>query len=103
MNDIRNLALKLKVISEPNRLQIICLLFSGEKCVCQLEDALALSQNLVSHHLKVLKDAGLIDFCKCGKWRHYSLDSKAFAELQSEFTNLMSADSGFIPSPKCNR
>ncbi len=101
MKNIQDLATKLKVISEPNRLQILNILSSGEKCVCQIEDALSLNQNLVSHHLKVLKEAGLISFCKCGKWRHYSLDRDAFMQLQSEFSNLMSCSSAKSSKLKC--
>jgi len=50
----------LKKISEPNRLKILCLLKDGEKCVCEIWQCLKLPQNLVSHHLKVLKDFGLV-------------------------------------------
>lgn len=51
----------LKIINEPNRLKILCLLKGGEMCVCDIVEALAVPQNLVSHHLKVLKDFGLLD------------------------------------------
>lgn len=47
----------LKTVSEENRLKILCFLKSGEKCVCEIEEFLHLPQNLVSHHLKKLKDA----------------------------------------------
>lgn len=50
----------LKIINEPNRLQILCLLRQGDRCVCDIFQQLHLPQNLVSHHLKVLKDIGLI-------------------------------------------
>ncbi len=50
----------LKIISEENRLLILCLLKKGEMCVCEIWQHLNLPQNLVSHHLKVLKDFGLI-------------------------------------------
>jgi len=50
----------LKTISEENRLKILCLLRKGEKCVCEIGQNLNLAQNLTSHHLKVLKDFGLV-------------------------------------------
>ncbi len=50
----------LKVISEENRLKILCLLKKNEKCVCEICQSLKLPQNLVSHHLRVLKNFGLI-------------------------------------------
>ena len=56
----------LKLIAEKNRIKIICLLAQGELCVCEIWSALNLSQNLTSHHLKELKDYGLISSRKDG-------------------------------------
>jgi DNA-binding transcriptional ArsR family regulator len=50
----------LKIINEPNRLKILCFLRHGEQCVCDIWKTLDLPQNLASHHLKSLKDFGLI-------------------------------------------
>ncbi len=50
----------LKIISEENRLRILCILQKREMCVCEIWGFLNLPQNLVSHHLKVLKDFGLV-------------------------------------------
>jgi ArsR family transcriptional regulator, arsenate/arsenite/antimonite-responsive transcriptional repressor len=50
----------LKVINEPNRLKILCLLKKQKMCVCDIEESLSLPQNLVSHHLGVLRDYGLL-------------------------------------------
>lgn len=86
---LSDLASTLKVVAEPNRLKILCLLSSGEKCVCHIEKELSLSQNLVSHHLKVLKDAGLISRCKCGKWRHYSLNKQAVSDFEEAFNSIL--------------
>lgn len=66
----------LKVIAEENRLRILCILKKGEHCVCQIIDYLGLSQSLVSHHLKCLKDAGIIEDSKRGLWVYYSLTKK---------------------------
>jgi hypothetical protein len=52
-----DLSLHLRVLSEPHRLRIVALLRGGERCVCELEDLLGLSQSLVSNHLRVLLDA----------------------------------------------
>jgi len=57
---IRQVVEFLKTISEENRLKILCLLEEDEKCVCEIWQYLKLPQNLVSHHLKVLKDFDLI-------------------------------------------
>ncbi len=66
----------LKVIAEENRLKILCILKKDEHCVCQIIEYLDLSQSLVSHHLKCLKDASLIQDSKRGLWVYYSLTEK---------------------------
>ncbi|PIP33357.1 hypothetical protein COX69_04095 [Candidatus Falkowbacteria bacterium CG_4_10_14_0_2_um_filter_48_10] len=66
----------LKIISEANRLKILCFLRQQEQCVCAIWQFLALPQNLVSHHLKVLKDYGLIGSRKEGTKVFYFLKQK---------------------------
>lgn len=65
-----------KIIAEENRLSILHLLKKGELCVCKIFENLNLSQSLTSHHLKTLKDAGLIVGEKRGLWVYYSLTKK---------------------------
>jgi len=64
----------LKTISEENRIRILCLLKSGPKCVCKIWPALDLSQNLISHHLSVLKASGLVKANKQGLNVFYELN-----------------------------
>lgn len=71
----------LKVISEPNRLRIFSVLTQGELCVCDIERAVGLPQNLVSHHLGVLREAGFIRARRAGQWVYYSIDKPALAEI----------------------
>lgn len=59
--DLEKIAEFIKVINEPNRLKILCFLRESERCVCEIWKELEMPQNLASHHLKVLKDFGLID------------------------------------------
>ena len=66
----------LKMISERNRLKILCLLEKEEKCVCQIWQCLKLPQNLVSHHLKVLKNFVLISSRKEGVKVFYRLNKR---------------------------
>ncbi|MCK4919051.1 MAG: winged helix-turn-helix transcriptional regulator [Candidatus Pacebacteria bacterium] len=73
----------LKVISEENRLKILCILQKGEMCVCEIWQNLDLSQNLASHHLKVLKDFGIIKSHKEGTKVIYGLNHKNFNELKN--------------------
>lgn len=62
-----------KALGDPNRLQILEMLQTGEKCACKLLEALQISQPTLSHHMKILCDAGLVRGRKEGKWVHYSL------------------------------
>jgi DNA-binding transcriptional ArsR family regulator len=64
----------LKIIAEENRLKILCILLNhDEQCVCQIWQHLALSQNLASHHLKILKDFGVLMARKEGLNVYYSV------------------------------
>lgn len=76
----------LKALADENRLRIVSLLAKGSLCVCEIEKSLKISQNLVSHHLSVLKDAKIVVDCRCGKNKYYSLDKKAV----KKFTNRIS-------------
>jgi len=78
----------LKIISEENRLKILCLLKDGEKCVCDIWQYLDLAQNLVSHHLKVLKDFKLINSRKEGLKIYYSLNKKEIIKYYKLINNL---------------
>lgn len=75
-DSVGELSALLKVISDHSRLQLLCLLNKGEQCVCQLMAHLKLSQSLISHHLKDLKDAGLVIDRKDGQRVYYSLTFK---------------------------
>jgi ArsR family transcriptional regulator len=74
--NVSNLSSLLKLTSEENRLRILCILNKGQHCVCEIEEHLKLSQSLISHHLKDLKDAKLISDEKKGLWVYYSLTEK---------------------------
>ncbi|MBK5092527.1 MAG: winged helix-turn-helix transcriptional regulator [Actinobacteria bacterium] len=75
-NDPRivELAEGLKTLSDPSRLRIICFLSKGEACVCDIEQELGVSQQLTSHHLHVLKDAGFLRMRKEATRSLYSID-----------------------------
>ena len=78
----------LKVLAEPKRLQIFHLLMEGVQCNCELGDALEMAPNLISHHLRVLREAGLIDMERDpvdARWVYYSVDQGALAELNRAF------------------
>lgn len=62
-----------KALADANRLQIIESLKNGEKCACILLEELNIAQPTLSHHMKILVDAELLNYRKEGKWMHYSL------------------------------
>lgn len=71
-----------KAFCDPNRLTILELLQSGEKCACRLLDALQIGQPTLSHHMRILCDAGIVRARKEGKWMYYSLDASGAARAQ---------------------
>ena len=71
-----------KAMSDANRLRIIEMLTSGEKCGCDLLEELQVTQPTLSHHMKVLSDCGLVSSRKDGKWQHYSISCERFAEYK---------------------
>lgn len=74
----------LLAISEPNRLAILRFLKKGEKCACEIHPELKLPQNLSSHHLKVLKDLGILKSRREGTKILYSRNEKTIRHYQKE-------------------
>ena len=75
-----------KAFCDENRLQILELLRSGEKCACTLLDDLHITQSTLSHHMKILCDADIVQGRKEGKWVHYSINPEG-AERAKELLN----------------
>ena len=66
-------ALIFKALSDENRICIVNLLRTGEKCACKLLEELNITQPTLSHHMKILCDSGIVTGRKEGKWTHYSI------------------------------
>ncbi len=66
----------LKAVSDKNRLKIVCFLKNSEKCVCEIVDFLELPQNLVSHHLKILRNQNILKTRKDGLKVYYSINDQ---------------------------
>ena len=84
-----NFAKFLRIIGDDNRLRIICLLKDGEHCVCEIEENLAIAQNLASSHLKVLKDFQLIISRQEGKRIYYKINRKTFKQYNLILINFL--------------
>lgn len=72
-----------KALSDSNRLRIFGELMAGDTCNCELKEKLGLAPNLLSHHLKVLENAGLVNSRRDvvdGRWIYYTADRQAVAE-----------------------
>jgi ArsR family transcriptional regulator len=67
-----------KALCDPNRLLILEALQSGDKCACKLLDDLEISQSTLSHHMKILCEAGFVESNRRGKWMHYSINKEGF-------------------------
>jgi len=70
-------------LSDETRLEIIRMLTTGERCVCELTDALDAAQSRLSFHLKTLKDAGIVTDRREGRWIYYTLNRDTLDEIES--------------------
>ncbi len=86
--NLQTFAERLKVLAQPKRLLILNLLMEGVQCNCELGGALQMAPNLISHHLSVLRQAGLVDMERDpvdSRWVYYSVNRAALNELRSTF------------------
>lgn len=83
----------LQILAHPVRLQILDLLarHAGQVCVCDLEAALPIKQPTVSHHLRLLREAGLIDSERHGLWAYYFVKHDALAALRTRISAQLAA------------
>lgn len=87
-SNIQTLAEQLKVLAEPKRLLILDLLMKGVQCNCELGEQLQLAPNLISHHLSILRQVGLVNVERDAldsRWVYYSINEPALAELNAAF------------------
>jgi ArsR family transcriptional regulator len=78
------LAAQFKALADPTRVAIInSLSAADEVCVCNLTDAFGLSQPTISHHLKVLREAGLVESTRRGTWAYYRLVPESLDALRA--------------------
>jgi len=89
LKEVGQTAELLKIVAEENRLKILCTLKTGERCVCDIWQDLDIPQNLASHHLRVLKDAGLIDSRKDGLKMIYWINKKEMSKFNSLLNNFL--------------
>ncbi len=76
------LARGFQALADEKRVRVLELLGEGERCVCDLAEAIDITQPLLSFHLRTLREAGLVSSRRKGRWVHYSLNREALAELE---------------------
>jgi len=86
--NLQSLARRFKALSEPKRLLLLDLIIQGVQCNCELGEALQMAPNLISHHLSVLRQAGLVDVERDAldaRWVYYSVNRAALDEFIAAF------------------
>ncbi len=81
--DLELLAVRFSALGDPIRLRILIELTDGQRCVCELLDEIDIAPNLLSYHLKILRDTGLVDASRRGRWVDYRLAVDGLATLKA--------------------
>jgi ArsR family transcriptional regulator len=93
MNLVLELVAIAKALADPTRIRIIAALRNGELCVCELVDALGISQSSLSSHLQICRQAGVLATRKDSRWIYYSLSTRYVALIERIFSELQTVDS----------
>lgn len=99
----RKTALIFKAFCDENRIRILKMLRSGEKCACKLLEELDVTQPTLSHHMKILCDSGVVVGRKEGKWMHYSISEKGAKEAADRLKELTSFELAEDAAPCCEK
>ena len=99
--DERKTALLFKAFCDENRIHILKLLGSGEKCACRLLEEMSISQPTLSHHMKILCDSGIVVGRKEGKWMHYRICPEGVQIAMGYLNGLTGAAPIEEPKPCC--
>ncbi|ARA93770.1 hypothetical protein AWN76_011740 [Rhodothermaceae bacterium RA] len=100
VQEVEALAAQLKALAHPIRLRMVDLIHAhgGQLCVCEFEQHFDVKQPTISHHLKILREAGLIRSRQEGAWVHHAVEPAAFAHLRALMARF--AAEGEVPSPE---
>jgi ArsR family transcriptional regulator len=89
---LEEVAAILKSLADPNRLRIFDILMQGDSCNCELNEKLGLPPNLLSHHLRVLREAGLVRSRRDavdGRWIYYAVNKKVVTHWRAWFNEFL--------------
>ena len=101
--DARRTAALFKAFCDATRIRIIKLLRSGEKCACELLEKIHVTQPTLSHHMKILCDAGIVNGRKEGKWMYYSISKKGVEQAKECLNQLTTSHAGRDNKPYCEK
>ena len=101
--DERKIAVIFKAFCDENRIRILKLLKTGEKCACKLLEELDITQPTLSHHMKILCDSGVVMGRKEGKWMHYSISQEGAASAVRVLRELTQVQCTEPDGAYCNR
>ncbi len=90
--DLKQITYSLKALSDPTRMKLLNLIRKGTQCNCEFCDSLDLQPNLISHHLRILKKAGLVRIEKDpldSRWIYYTINKETFQELRGFFNEFL--------------
>ncbi len=90
--DEKNTAVVFKAFCDENRIRILKLLTTGEKCACKLLEELNITQPTLSHHMKILCDSGVVVGRKEGKWTHYSISQNGVEKAKKYLDVIANTD-----------
>lgn len=88
ITSLKPIAARFKALGEEKRLRILGSLAGGERCACDLTGCCGDRQPLLSFHLKTLREAGLVQARREGRWMYYDVDREALLELAGQLTEL---------------
>lgn len=101
---MERLIAQLKALANPKRLQMIHLLMEGVQCNCELGDALEMAPNLISHHMSILRDLGLVEMERDAvdaRWVYFSINETALTRLNQDFGTFFAPDRIKPRRPTC--
>lgn len=93
-----------QALADEKRVAILGRLVDGERCVCELADEAGVGQSLLSFHIRVLRDAGLVNVRRVGRWGFYSVNTEAVSRLQGflgELEKAVDSKSRCCADPSC--
>ena len=93
--DVKKTAVIFKAFCDENRVKILQMLQSGEKCACNLLEEMNITQPTLSHHMKILCDSGIVEGRKEGKWMYYSISGTGVEiarQYFNELTNIVNSE-----------